>query len=176
MGKFYRMALMVLLGVLSLPFSSCSSRQKYTTLSSDLLQRATSIVYHCANGSVAPEYHYDCYVTVMKDSVDIKVCQSYNGNVVYQESCPVSEELYFQFLSDLAGQEIRKDDSKDIPITTGDGASAILVKAGEEVLFRGEEDVDLFITKGSLADSFLPLLSPSMLQAVNNPDEKLKEF
>lgn len=145
-------------------------------LSSDKLEKATMITYHCGNGTVAPEYHYDCYTIVTKNNVNVKNTQGYNGDVKYNESIAISTPEYKQFLNNLLKQDIRKIPSNGNEYLCGAGASDITIKMKQQVLFSGDEDVNLSITKGGLIDSFVLLLSGDMLGAVKNPDSKLNQL
>lgn len=150
--------------------------QNKQKLSSDKLSKATSIIYHSGNGSVAPEYHYDCYIHVNKNSVSVTIYGGYDGSVKYNESNFISTSDYKQFLNNLVKQDIRKIPSNGNEYLCGAGASDITVKIKQQVLFSGDEDVDLSITKGGLIDSFILLLSDDMVGAVRNPDSKLNQM
>ena len=147
--------------------------QNKSKLSAEKLSKATSIIYHSGNGSVAPEYHYDCYIHVFKNSVSITIYGGYDGSVKYNESKLISTEDYKKFLNNLLKQGIRKTPSNGNEFLCGAGASDITVKMKQQVIFSGDEDVDLYIAKGGLIDSFELLLSDDMLRAVRNPDSKL---
>ena len=158
-----------------LSFTSCKNMQKMVPLSAEQLEKATSIVYYSSNGTVAPEYHYGCYVNVVKDNVNVTIFQGYDKTVVYRENHALSQTEYQQFLDNLAKQGISKNTNKDIIPTTGGDVAAISVKTEEEVIFGGEEHLDLIIEHGSLIDAFLILLPDSMQQVVRKPYEKLKQ-
>lgn len=140
---------------------------KKETLSRNKLDAATLILYKTTNGSVAPNYHYECVIKVKKDSVDVTVCRGYDGEEVYHEGCAISQTEYEQFLSHLAEQSIRTTSVK--AYTTGGHVSYIKVLKDEEVVFDGSEDFNLTIAKGQLSDAFMELLSGSMEEAVNDP-------
>lgn len=150
--------------------------QNKSKLSSEKLSKATSIIYHSGNGSVAPEYHYDCYIHVLKNSVSVTIYGGYDGSVKYNDSKFISTADYKQFLNNLLKQDIRKTPSNGNEYLCGAGASDITVKVKQQVIFSGDEDVDLSITKGGLIDSFELLLSDDMLRAVRNPDSKLNQI
>ena len=150
--------------------------QNKSKLSSEKLSKATSIIYHSGNGSVAPEYHYDCYIHVLKNSVSVTIYGGYDGSVKYNDSKFISTADYKQFLNNLLKQDIRKTPSNGNEYLCGAGASDITVKMKQQVIFSGDEDVDLSITKGGLIDSFELLLSDDMLRAVRNPDSKLNQI
>ena len=145
-------------------------------LSSEKLSKATSIIYHSGNGSVAPEYHYDCYIHVYKNSVSVTIYGGYDGSVKYNESNFISTSDYKQFLNYLQKQGIRKTPSNGNEYLCGAGASDITVKMKQQVLFSGDEDVDLSITKGRLIDSFVLLLSGDMIEAIRNPESKINQM
>ena len=150
-----------------------SYTQSKSRLSSQMLSKATSIIYHSGNGSVAPEYHYDCYIQVLKNSVSVTIYGGYDGAVKYNDSNFISASDYKQFLNRLLKQGIRNTPSNGNEYLCGAGASDITVKMKQQVLFSGDEDIDLSITNGRLRDSFELLLSNDMLNAVRNPDAKL---
>ena len=141
-------------------------------LSSDKLEKATMITYHCGNGTVAPEYHYDCFIMVSKKNVNVKICQGYNGDVKYDKSHAISLSKYNEFLSNLLKQGISKKPNND-PIPCGAGSSDITVKIKQQVIFEGDEYFDLSIAKGELQDSFLTLLPEEMKRVALNPEEIL---
>lgn len=153
--------------------SVSSYTQSKSKLSSEMLSKATSIIYHSGNGSVAPEYHYDCYIHVLKNSVSVTIYGGYDGAIMYNESSSISTSDYKKFLNNLLKQGIRKTPSNGNEYLCGAGASDITIKMKQQVLFSGDEDIDLSITNGSLRDSFELLLSNAMLNAVRNPDSKL---
>ena len=150
--------------------------QNKSKLSSEKLSKATSIIYHSGNGSVAPEYHYDCYIHVLIKSVSVTIYRGYDGNVKYNESKFISTEDYKKFLNNLLKQDIRKTPSNGNEYLCGAGASDITVKMKQQVVFSGDEDVNLSIAKGGLIDSFELLLSDDMLRAVRNPESKLNQM
>lgn len=150
--------------------------QNKSKLSSEKLSKATSIIYHSGNGSVAPEYHYDSYIHVLKNSVSVTIYGGYDGSVKYNESKFISTTDYKKFLNNLLKQDIRKTPSNGNEYLCGAGASDITVKMKQQVIFSGDEDVDLSISKGGLIDSFILLLSDDMLGAVRNPDSKLNQI
>lgn len=147
--------------------------QKKALLSSEKLSKATSIIYHSGNGSVSPEYHYDCYIHVLKNSVSVTIYGGYGGTVRYNESIDISTADYKKFLNNLLKQGICKTPSNGNEVLCGAGASDITVKMKQQVIFSGDESVDLSINKGGLIDSFLPLLSDDMFGAVRDPDSKI---
>jgi len=142
-------------------------------LSSDKLEKAITIVYYCGNGTVAPDYHYDCYITVSKNNVNVTITQGYDGRVRYNKNHAISISEYQKFLTDLLKQEISKNQN-DAPMLDGAGTSGIIVKTKKQVIFEGDEYVDLSITKGELQDSFLSLLPKHMKQVVQNPEGVLR--
>lgn len=145
--------------------------QNQSKLSSDKLAKATMIVYHSGNGSVAPEYHYDCYVNVVKNNVNVIVYGGYEGTVRYNKNHTISDAAYKQFLNSLLKQDIRKTPSNDNDfMMSGAGSSDITVKVKQQVIFEGEEDMDVSIAKGRLVDSFMALLPDDMKRVVRNPD------
>ena len=142
-------------------------------LSSDKLKKATTIVYYCGNGTVAPDYHYDCYITVSKNNVNVTITQGYDGTVRYNKNHAISISEYQKFLTNLLKQGISKKQS-DSPMLLGSGTSSITAKIKKQVIFEGDEYVDLTIAKGELQDSFLSLLPKHMKQVVQNPEGVLK--
>lgn len=143
-------------------------------LSSDQLEKATMIIYHCDNGSVPPRYHYGCYVKVSKNNINVKVCHGYDGDVAYDKNHAISSSEYKRFLSRLLNQGISKRPNPD-PIPDGAGASDITVKMNQKVLFEGDEFFDLTIAKGKLLDSFLTLLPADMKRVALNPEGMINE-
>lgn len=140
---------------------------KKKSLSRNKLEAATLILYKASNGSVAPEYHYECVIKVKKDSVDVTVCRGYDGEEVYHEGCAISQTEYEQFLNHLAAQNIRTTSVKEY--TSGGHVSYIKVLENDEVVFDGSEGFNLTIAKGHLSDAFMELLSGSMEEAVTDP-------
>ena len=145
--------------------SALSSKKK--TLSRSKLEAATLILHKKSNGSVAPNYHYECVIKVKKDSVDVTICRGYDGEEVYHEGRAISPTEYEQFLNHLAAQNIRTASVK--AYTSGGHVSYIKVLKDDEVVFDGSEDYNLTIAKGNLSDAFMEMLSGSMEEAANDP-------
>ena len=175
MRKLFNKTMWTLIWAQLLSFTSCKNVQKMVPLSAEQLEKATSVVYHSSNGSVAPDYHFDCYVNVVKDNVNVTIFQGYDKTVVYRENHALSQTEYQQFLDYLAKQGISKNTKEDIIPTSGGDVSAISVETEKQVVFRGEEHLDLVIEHGRLIDAFLVLLPDSMQQVVRKPYEKLKQ-
>ncbi len=152
-----------------LSLSLSPSKQNKSKLSADKLAKATFIVYHTNNGSVAPEWHYDCDVKVLKDNVNVTICSGYGKHVVYNANCPVTPEAYRQFLDKLLSQNIRNTAPNGRELMCGAGASVITVYVDQQLIFSGNEEVNLLVEKGSLADAFMPLLTEDMRNAVADP-------
>ena len=149
--------------------------QNKLKLSLDKLEKATMISYHSGNGSVAPEYHYDCYIIVTNNSINVKITCGYNGDVKYNKSHAISSSEYKNFLRSLLKQGISKTPNND-PIPDGAGSSDITVKMKQQVIFEGDEYFDLSITKGRLQDSFMSLLPDNMKRAALNPEQMLDQI
>ena len=147
--------------------------QNNLKLSSDKLEKATMITYHCGNGTVAPEYHYDYYIIVTNNNVNVKITSGYNGDVKYNQNHAISSSEYTFFLNSLLKQGITKMPNND-PIPDGAGSSDIIVKMKQRVTFSGDEYFDLSITKGGLQDSFLFLLPEHMKRVVISPEQMLE--
>jgi hypothetical protein len=144
-------------------------------LSSDKLEKATMITYHCGNGTVAPEYHYDCYIIVTNNNDNVKITKGYDGDVKYNNNHALSFSEYKKFLDSLLKQGITKM-SNNGPIPCGAEASDIIIKMKQQVIFEGDESLDLSITKGGLQDSFLFLLPEHMKKAALNPEQMLDKI
>ena len=91
----------------------------------------------------------------------------------YNKNHAISISEYQKFLTDLLKQGISKNQN-DAPQPLGGGTSGIIVKMKKQVIFEGDEYVDLTIAKGELQDSFLSLLPKHMKQVVQNPEGVLK--
>lgn len=145
--------------------------QNKSKLTKAQLESATTISYHCDNGSVSPEYHYNVYIIVTKNNVNVTIYGGYDGNVKFKEDRSITQSEYKQFINRLANQNIcKKPSNGDVPFMSGSSSSDITVKVKNRIIFKGDEHVNLSIGKGSLDDSFMSLLSGTMLQAINNLD------
>lgn len=162
------------LGKIAQSVSAYTQNKSKLTLAT--LGKATTISYHCGNGSVAPDYHYDCYIHVIKNNVNVTIYGGYDGEVKFNENRYISQAEYKQFLNKLANQNIRKTPSNGNEFLCGAGASDITVKVKQQVIFEGDEDVNLSIGKGRLDDSFLPLLTETMEWAIRNPDKVISQL
>ena len=120
-----------------------------------------------------PNLFFNRYITVSKNNVNVTITQGYDGTVRYNKNHAISISEYQKFLTDLLKQEISKNQN-DAPMLDGAGTSGIIVKTKKQVIFEGDEYVDLSITKGELQDSFLSLLPKHMKQVVQNPEGVLK--
>lgn len=161
------------LGKIAQSLSTYTQNKSKLTLA--ILGKATSISYYCGNGSVAPDYHYDCYISIMPNNVNVTIYGGYNGEVKFNENRYVSQAEYKQFLNKLAHQNICKISSNGNEYICGAGASGITVKVKQQVLFEGDEYVNLSIGKGKLVDSFTSLLTETMEWAIQNPDKRISQ-
>ena len=137
---------------------------KAETLSRNTLDKATSVVYYCDNGSVPPQYYYHYTITVTKQTVQLVIKKGENRKITHSERADITRSQYEQFVSKLSSQGIRK--TKDRTIADGGGLSAIKVGLNTAVLFSGHEGDDISITQGHLADAFLQILPPKMKQLI----------
>ena len=153
-----------------------SDRNDNSRLSLDKLSRATSVVYFFDNGTVAPEYQYDCYITVERNNVNVTITSGLDGTTKYDSDHKISPADYKSFIDYLVRQDIRKKAlSDDDALLCGASASSITVKVGEKVMFQGDEYMTLSIARGHLKDAFVSLLPESMKEAVRNPVKMLEE-
>ncbi len=139
-------------------------------LSLDKLEKATLIIYQFNNGTVAPDFHYDGYIKVTKDSVNVTIFRGYNSDVKFNESRELSPDEYKQFLNRLVQQKIRKaTPSKHNRAASGSHVSYIAVWQDDELIFDGSEHLNLSIADGRLDDAFMDLLSGDMEIAAHHP-------
>lgn len=140
-----------------------------STLTLDKLKKATCITYYSGNGSVAPDYHYDCCIIVTPNEVNVKIYHGYDGTTVYDESSDLLATDYTKFIKHLANQKIRKI-VPEWPMLDGAGTSMLEVKIGNKEIFSGDEQYDVSVGNGNLIDAFLPLLPDEMRQAALDPE------
>lgn len=149
--------------------------QKKTKLTMDQLLKASEIIYHSDNGSLPPDYHYDCFIKVRKNNVNVIIYGGYNGNVKYNEVRTISSSEYRHFIHSLAKQDIYKVSSNQNVPNCGTSSESLTIKTKNQIIFAGDEDIDLSVTNGELIDSFWKLLSSSMKQAVEHPERFLEK-
>ena len=144
--------------------------QKSQKLTIEQLSKASEIIYHSDNGSLPPNYRYDCYIKVSRNNVNVVIYSEYGEKVNYNESRTISSSEYSRFINSLAKQDICKVSSNRSMPGCGASSVEITIKTKTEIIFAGAEDIDLSVKNGELIDSFLKLLSNSMKQAVGNPE------
>ncbi len=137
---------------------------KAENLSRSTLDKATSVIYYCDNGSVPPQYYYHYTITVTKQTVQLVIKKGEKQNTTYSERADITRSQYEQFVSKLSNQGIKK--TKDRTIAEGSGLSEIKVGQNTAVLFSGYEGDDITVSHGRLADAFLQILPPTMKQQI----------
>ena len=96
--------------------------------------------------------------------------RSYGEKTSYDETMNISDTQYRDFVSKLAGQNIRNELSVN---TSAPGMNNISMKVSNDnaVLFSGRADKGLVTSKGKLKDAFINLLRANMkrdLRKLNN--------
>ena len=71
-----------------------------------LLSQATSMTYSFDNGTVAPDWRYDCRVTVCKDSVRLSVITGYGEAQKYDSIVALQAGQYEQFITRMVNHSI----------------------------------------------------------------------
>ena len=140
-------------------FSQKTSKGKLLTR--DILNQATTIVFTEDNGSVPPEYEYQYNIEVSKDAVRFVLYREYMERKPYDKKMRISNSHYQQFINKLSGQGIRVRITSEMP-EVGGGHSRIIVKKQGNVLFEGDEESGLTVSKGRLKDAFMLLLNANM--------------
>ena len=131
-------------------------------LSSDILGKATSIVYYEDTGSLPPEYEYAYTITVTKKDVHFVLKRAYGERTPYDEKIQISDAQYQKFIAKLVSQKIRKGNAVAMPGMDGSNNISIKVKKGDSILFSGTADDGLIATNGNLKDAFTQLLRTNM--------------
>ena len=101
-----------------------------------------------------PNLFFNRYITVSKNNVNVTITQGYDGTVRYNKNHAISISEYQKFLTNLLKQGISKKQS-DSPMLLGSGTSSITVKIKKQVIFEGDEYVDLTIAKVNYKIRFL---------------------
>ena len=122
---------------------------------------------------MTPDYHYDGYIKVTKDSVNVTIYRGYSKNDErFNESRALVPDEYKQFLNRLVQQKIKKSAaSKHDRVASGAHVSYIAVWQDDELIFNGNEHFNLSIAEGRLSDAFLDMLSGDMEKAAYHPME-----
>lgn len=132
-----------------------STKSEITYLTEDDLNKATRIIYTTNPGSLPPEYHYNCILTVEPTEVRLKVNKGYGEKKLYDETFPVSEAQWHKMKTQLAERKIgNKHDFE--PLCGGKGGCLELY-AQTLLLFRGIESEGL-VYQGRLRNAFTSLL------------------
>lgn len=157
----------VLLIVVALVYGQMSKKRSGgSQLTQTVLQQATSVVFSESSGTVDPDYQWQYTVTVTQHDVRLVITRKYGKETTYDQCDSLSESRYQQFVTALAGQEIRKTKPTDV-YSSGGGSSYIKVLKDDATLFQGAEDYDLALSNGRLSDAFCRILPREMQQVVN---------
>ena len=165
------------IGVLILAFSNTACAQgtdkQNEKLDEALLSQATSVTYAFDNGTVAPDWRYDCWVTVYKDSVRLSVIKGYGEEQKYDSIVPLQAGQYEQFITRLVNQSITKVSLRE-PMPVGGPIYKFWVRSSDSYLFGGEEGFDLKVQNGRLFGTFLSILPPELQDIMKAPEQLLE--
>lgn len=164
-----RKVLLSIMAMFSLVISTACGQNSNNKLTSDILQKATSIQLYTDNGTVAPDCHYEMTVIVSKDSVQLTVIKGYSHQAAYDQTAPLTAEQYQQFIQQLADLSVQKTESRGVP-TTGGSVESIRVTDGSNLLFQGSTGKSL-TCDGDLSMTFHDLLPNEMAQVFRHPHD-----
>ena len=168
--------LLTIIGVLIMAFSNTACAQgtdkQIEKLDEALLSQATSFTYTFDNGTVAPEWRYDCWVTVYKDSVRLSVIKGYGEEQKYDSIVPLQAGQYEQFIARMVNHSITKVPSLD-PKPVGGPTYNLLVR-GDSVFLEGEEGYELQVKNGGLFGTFLMVLPPELQGIMKEPEQLIR--
>ena len=170
--------LFTIIGVLIMAFSNTACAQgadkQGKKLDEVLLSQATSMTYTFNNGTVAPDWRYDCWVTVYKDSVRLSVITGYGEEQKYDSIVPLQDGQYEQFITMMVNHSITKVPFLD-PKPVG-GPTYYLLVRGDSVFMEGEEGYELQVEKGSLFGTFLMVLPPDLQKIMKAPEQLIRDY
>jgi hypothetical protein len=169
--------LFTIISILIMSFSDTACSQgndkQIVKLDESLLQQATSVSYSFDNGTVAPDYRYDCWVTVSKDSVRLSVIAGYGKEEKMDSIVPLQAGQYEQFIASLVNLSIAKVPLRG-PMPVGGPVYKFWVYGDDSTLFGGEEDYDLHVNNGSISNTFYMLLPPELQNIMKNPEQLME--
>ena len=170
--------LLTIIGVLTLALSNTACAQRTDKpneiLDEALLSQATSMTYSFDNGTVAPDWRYDCRVTVFKDSVRLSVITGYGEAQKYDSIVPLQSGQYEQFIARLVNHSITKVPFLD-PKPVGGPTHYLLVR-GDSLFVEGEEGYELQVENGSLFGTFLMVLPPDLQKIMKAPEQLIRDY
>jgi len=154
--------------------TACSQgmEKQIEKLDETMLRQATRFIYSFDNGTVAPDYRYDCEVTVYKDSVRLSVLAEYGKEVKMDSIVPLKDGQYEQFITTLANHSITKVPLRG-PMPVGGPVYKFWVVGDKSTLFGGEEDFNLEVKNGSLLNTFFMVLPPELQNIMKSPEQLL---
>lgn len=151
-----------ILAIVLMPASVfAQNNPKTEQLTSDILNKATKIVYYEDTGSLPPEYEYNYTITVTKKDLHFVLKRSYGEKTPYNEKMNIGDKQYRDFIAKLVRQKIRKEKSVYYPVEGGCNIS-LTVYQGNTELFSGRGDEGLVASSGNLKDAFVQLLKSNM--------------
>lgn len=140
--------------------------QKGESLTMPILKSATRIVYGFSNGSVHPDYQYQGYIIVTPSTVTLEIYHS--SRECYSNLRSLTSKQYTTFLNNLYALGV-KPNTDDPMMLDGAGVYELTIEKNKKVIFKGEENVTIVATKGSLRDAFEPLLDSEMKAVYKDP-------
>ena len=168
--------LLTIIGVLIMAFSNTACAQgtdkQIEKLDEALLSQATSFTYTFDNGTVAPDWRYDCWVTVYKDSVRLSVIKGYGEEQKYDSIVPLQTGQYEQFIAKMVNHSITKVSILD-PKPVGGPTYNLLVR-GDSMFLEGEEGYELQVKNGGLFGTFLMVLPPELQGIMKEPEQLIR--
>lgn len=126
------------------------------------VDQATKVQYVLSAGSIAPEYWWNCSVTVTSSSVSLKVIGD-NSVELYSESFSITQSQWSAFKQRLKNRHVRNDSSVE-PLCGGHGGY-LEVSNGKKTLFHADES-DGLLYDDWLMDIFKPLVPEGKPQEI----------
>ncbi len=170
--------LLTFIGVLTMALSNTACAQRTDKpneiLDEALLSQATSVTYSFDNGTVAPDWRYDCRVTVFKDSVRLSVITGYGEAQKYDSIVPLQAGQYEQFIARMVNHSITKIPFLD-PKPVGGPTHYLLVR-GDSLFVEGEEGYEMQVQNGRLFGTFLMVLPPDLQDIMKAPERLIRDY
>ena len=170
--------LLTIIGVLIMALSDTACAQgtdkPIKILDEALLSQATSMTYSFDNGTVAPNWRYDCRVTVFKDSVRLSVITGYGEAQKYDSIVALQTGQYEQFITRMVNHSITKVPFND-PKPVGGPTHYLLIR-GDSLFVEGEEGYEMQVKNGRLFGTFLMVLPPDLQDIMNAPEQLIRDY
>lgn len=153
-----------------------NSHENYVRwLSSKDLDGATLISFRFNNGTVAPEYQWDCEIKVTPQSINVTIEGRCPNIVLFEESQRITTAQFETLKTDLIDAPIGKRDFiEDFPC--GGSFEVFCVSKGKKTVFYAETGTLEFGNNGNSSvalSMFSKIMSSKMKRAINDPESFL---